>query len=123
MAWHGRPSLNRMGLCHLLLHYCRARTHYKSKEECCKEAAGNATADCDCKWDGYTWDNLPPPSAYSRMFTDECDGKPSVNRVSRTAVVFAQGAAGGRARWFLRRGLGRWHTAQDPLWPAMLPAQ
>lgn len=56
-----------------------ARQYYKTKEECCKES-GNTGPDCDCKWNGYTYDNLPPPSAYSRMFTDECDGKPSINR-------------------------------------------
>ena len=61
----------------------RARNYYKSKEECCKEQS-TPGPDCDCKWNGYTYDNLPPPSAYSRMFTDECDGKPSINRVRRT---------------------------------------
>lgn len=60
---------------------CRSRNYYKSKEECCQEQ-GNAPG-CDCKWNGFTYDNLPPPSAYSRMFTDECDGKPSINRVSK----------------------------------------
>lgn len=56
------------------------RKYYKTKEECCQEQ-GNPP-NCDCNWSGYTWDNLPPPKAYSRYFTDECDLGPSMNRVS-----------------------------------------
>lgn len=61
------------------IHSRRSRAYYKTREECC---AGNDAPDCDCKWGGRTWDNLPPPAAYSRMFTDECtsNGRPSVNR-------------------------------------------
>lgn len=61
-----------------------SRNYYKSREECCREQGNPYMANgCDCQWNGYTWDNLPPPSAYSRVFTDECDGKPSLNRVRR----------------------------------------
>jgi hypothetical protein len=62
------------------------REYYKSKEECCKEQ--DNIPGCDCSWGGvsaYTWENMPPPKAYSRLFTDECDKGPSLNRV-RAAV-------------------------------------
>jgi hypothetical protein len=55
------------------------RNYYKSEADCCAEQ-GNAPG-CGCKLgSGFTWENLPPPSAYSRLLTDECDDGPSINR-------------------------------------------
>eukprot|EP00882_Tetradesmus_deserticola_P002419 GHRQ01002579.1.p1 GENE.GHRQ01002579.1~~GHRQ01002579.1.p1 ORF type:complete len:766 (+),score=185.71 GHRQ01002579.1:147-2300(+) len=54
------------------------REYYESRESCCQKQ-GN-TPGCDCMWDGRTWDNLLPPKAWSRIFTDECDKGPSINR-------------------------------------------
>jgi hypothetical protein len=57
------------------------REYYNTREECCR-AMGDVEG-CDCTWQGgWTWDKLPPPSSYSALFHDECDGKPSLNRVS-----------------------------------------
>jgi hypothetical protein len=61
------------------------REYYKSKEECCKEQ-GNIPG-CDCGWGTYTYDNLPSPKSYSRLFTDECDKGPSLNRVGAAVPV------------------------------------
>jgi hypothetical protein len=63
------------------------REYYKSKEQCCQEQ--NNVEGCDCKWGSRTWDNLPPPKTYSRLFTDECDKGPSLNRVSAGAASAA----------------------------------
>lgn len=60
------------------------REYYKSREQCCQEQ-GNKPG-CDCEWAGRTWDNLQPPKTWSRIFTDECDKGPSLNRV-RVLVV------------------------------------
>eukprot|EP00882_Tetradesmus_deserticola_P028234 GHRQ01031441.1.p1 GENE.GHRQ01031441.1~~GHRQ01031441.1.p1 ORF type:complete len:150 (-),score=37.60 GHRQ01031441.1:48-497(-) len=60
------------------------REYYESRESCCQKQ-GN-TPGCDCMWDGRTWDNLLPPKAWSRIFTDECDKGPSINRVSKLVV-------------------------------------
>jgi hypothetical protein len=42
---------------------------------------------CDCDWGGYTYDNMPHPKSYSRLFTDECDKGPSLNRVSAGVLL------------------------------------
>jgi hypothetical protein len=57
------------------------RDYYPPKEACC---AGSPDPGCDCTWSGYKYDELPPATAYERMFSDECDGFMSMNRVSWT---------------------------------------
>jgi hypothetical protein len=61
------------------------REYYPPKSECCPGAAA-ADPACDCTWGGYKYDELPPAAAYTRMFTDECDGFESMNRV-RSGVL------------------------------------
>jgi len=55
------------------------REYYPAREVCC---AGSSDPNCDCTWGGYKYDELPPAKAYERMFSDECDGHMSMNRVS-----------------------------------------
>jgi len=61
------------------------REYYPRKEDCCShiDPSEPAYADCDCEWGGARYEHIPekyPPSAFERTFTDECDGKASINR-------------------------------------------
>lgn len=55
------------------------REYYPPREACCP---GNPDPACDCTWGGNKFDALPPAAAYERIFSDECDGLTSMNRVS-----------------------------------------
>jgi hypothetical protein len=63
------------------------RDNYWRREVCCR---GMSFMDprypgCDCTFGGEVrYDDIPaayPPQMYERMFSDECDGKGSINRV------------------------------------------
>jgi hypothetical protein len=68
------------------------REYYPRKEDCCAhiDPFDPAYVDCDCEWGGAKYWEIPdkyPPSAFERVFTDECDGKASINRVSKGTEV------------------------------------
>ncbi|KAI8472666.1 MAG: hypothetical protein J3K34DRAFT_204227 [Monoraphidium minutum] len=77
----GTPGSRARSLAVILLKW--RREYYPPRSACCP---GSQDPACDCTWGGYKYDELPSASSYEHIFSDECDGFTSINRVRRAAA-------------------------------------